>query len=160
MNDSGFSDIYNYRRVSERIATGGQPTAAQLSAVAQGGCQVVINLALHEGEDALPDEREQIQSLGMQYIHIPVVWQSPQPEDLLRFCETLARLEGQALFVHCVANVRVSVFVALDRIIRQGYPPDTALNPLDHLHLPPVWRRFIERMVTVGPQLWAERQQG
>jgi len=157
LDDSRFRDIYNYRRVSERIATGGQPTAAQLSEVARGGCQIVINLGLHDAEYALPNERDLVQSLGMQYIHIPVLWENPEPDNVLRFCETLEKLGDRDLFVHCAANVRVSVFIALDRIIRQGDPVDEALDAVADLRLPQVWRRFVDHITTTGPLLWAER---
>jgi protein tyrosine phosphatase (PTP) superfamily phosphohydrolase (DUF442 family) len=157
LDDSRFSDIYNYRRVSERIATGGQPTATQLRAVAKGGCQVVINLGLHDADYALPNERDLVESLAIKYIYLPVVWERPEADDLLRFCKALEELEDSELFVHCAANVRVSVFIALDRIVRQGEPVDEALEAIAELSLPPVWRRFVDDVTVSGPQQWAER---
>ncbi|OGO36913.1 MAG: hypothetical protein A2W35_09915 [Chloroflexi bacterium RBG_16_57_11] len=42
-------DKYNYLKLSESIATSGQPSEAQFAEIAQAGYQLVINLA------ALPD---------------------------------------------------------------------------------------------------------
>jgi uncharacterized protein (TIGR01244 family) len=143
MDDRELRAIYNYRRASERIATAGQPTEDQLAAVAKAGCTVVINLGLHDADYALPDERARVESLGMAYIHIPVLWERPTTADLAQFQEALVRCADQDIFVHCAANVRVSVFVALDRVMRQGWPADAAFAQVDVPALPPVWQQFI-----------------
>jgi uncharacterized protein (TIGR01244 family) len=143
VDDSNLHEIYNYRRAEEHIATAGQPTAEQLAAVAVAGCSTVINLGLHEADYALPDERATVESLGMDYVHIPVVWERPTPEDLARFSEVLQTLEGQDLFVHCAANVRVTVFLALDRVTRQGWAAGDAMAVIDVTALPAAWQQFI-----------------
>jgi protein tyrosine phosphatase (PTP) superfamily phosphohydrolase (DUF442 family) len=143
VDDSNLHDIYKYRRAEERIATAGQPTVEQLAAVAAAGCSTVINLGLHDADYALHDERGTVESLGMTYVHIPVAWDHPTPEDLARFSQTVSALEGQDLFVHCAANVRVTVFIALDRIARQGWAPERAMATVDLGTLPPAWQQFI-----------------
>jgi protein tyrosine phosphatase (PTP) superfamily phosphohydrolase (DUF442 family) len=143
VDDSDLHDIYNYRRAEERIATAGQPTVEQLAAVAAAGCSTVINLGLHDAGYALPDERGTVESLGMTYVHLPVVWEHPTPEDLARFSRTMSAFEGQDLFVHCAANVRVTVFIALDRIARQGWAVERAMATVDPAALPPAWQQFI-----------------
>jgi uncharacterized protein (TIGR01244 family) len=148
VDDGNLDDIYNYRRAEEHIATAGQPTAEQLAAVAAAGCSAVINLGLHEADYALPDERSTVESLGMQYVHIPVAWEHPTPEDLARFSQTLSAFEGQDLFVHCAANVRVTVFVALDRVMRQGWAAERAMATVDSVTLPPTWQQFISDVLS------------
>ena len=143
MDEGNLHGIYNYRRAEEHIATGGQPTVEQLVAVAAAGCSTVINLALHDADYGLADERGTVESLGMDYVHIPVIWERPTREDLACFSERMRTLEGQDLFVHCAANVRVTVFIALDRAIRQGWPTERAMAPVDVASLPPVWQQFI-----------------
>lgn len=150
MDDSELTPILNYRRVSEHVATGGQPTVDQLRAVARAGCRTVINLGLHDADYALPDERGTVESLGMKYVHIPVRWDGPTRANLERFSAVMAAHEGQDVFVHCAANKRVTVFVALDRFLRQGWPAQTALRETEADLLPPVWRQFIAD--TLGAQ--------
>ena len=111
----------------------------------------MINLAPHDADHALPDERGLVESLGMSYVHIPVLWERPTREDLTRFSETLQALNGQDLFVHCAANVRVTVFIALDRIIRQGWPSEAAMVHVDLGALPVVWQQFISNVLKGGP---------
>jgi len=147
MDDRKLYEIYHYRRVSERIATGGQPTEEQLAAVAEAGCTTVINLGLHGTEYALPDERSLVESLGMTYIHIPVLWDQPTKADLAQFSEVMEAHQDQDLFVHCAANMRVSAFIALDRVTRQRWPAETALQHVDVASFPEVWRAFIDDVV-------------
>ena len=144
MDDSFFRDVYNYRRVSERIATGGQPTEKQLAAIAAAGCKTVINLGLHDADYALPDEGALVESLGMEYVHIPVLWDGPTRADLARFCDALETRQGQDILVHCAANKRVTAFVALCRVIGQGWAADDALQYVDPQSFPKVWQAFVD----------------
>ena len=144
MDDSALQDIYRYRRVSEHIATGGQPTEAQLAQVAKAGCTTVINLGLHDADYTLPDERGTVESLGLAYVHIPVIWEQPTQASLSRFGEVMQAHESEDLFIHCAANVRVAVFVALDRVVRQGGPADREIEAIRTLSLPKVWQAFID----------------
>jgi len=45
---NGITDICGYRQADANRATSGQPTEAQLAAVADAGYEVVVNLALHD----------------------------------------------------------------------------------------------------------------
>ena len=72
------SDIHNYRQAAPDIATSGQPGEDQLAAIAAPGCDVVINLALHDDlRYSLKDEASSVQALGIEYIHIPVQFGAP-----------------------------------------------------------------------------------
>ncbi len=106
-------DIYNYRKVSDQIATGGQPSAAQLEAAAQAGFNAVINLATFDPGHSLPDEAGLVESLGMRYIAIPVKWNDPQESDFLAFEQAMGGLAGQKVLIHCAANFRATAFYAL-----------------------------------------------
>ena len=73
--------IYNYRKVSDGVITGGQPTKEQLESAAQVGVDAVINLATFHRRYSLEDEAGWVQSLGMDYVNIPVNWENPQESD-------------------------------------------------------------------------------
>jgi len=148
MDDPELQAIADYRRLSDRIATAGQPTEKQLAAVAKAGFEAVVNLALHDTEHALPDEKGVIESLGMDYAHIPVVWERPTEDDLDRFFHTMDRYRDRSVFVHCVANARVSVFMALYRILRLGWPVKGALRDVYTVWAPnETWQGFIDDML-------------
>ena len=148
MDESTLQEIYNYRRLTDLIATAGQPSDEELAAVAHAGFEVVVNLALHDAEYSLPDECRTVESLGMRYVHIPVVWERPLRVDLERFFEIMDDLAGKHVFVHCAANKRVSVFMALYRQLRQGLAPDAVMPDVHAIWEPDyVWRRFFEEMI-------------
>ena len=105
MDDHRLYEIYKYRRISDRIATAGQPTEAQLAAIAKAGCTTVINLGLHDTAYALSDERSLVESLGIKYVYIPVRWDRPDKAALVRFCDVLEAHEDQDVFIHCKANL-------------------------------------------------------
>ncbi len=148
MDEGVLQGIYNYRRLSEEIATAGQPSEEELAAVAHAGFEVVVNLALHDAEYSLPEECRTVESLGMRYVHIPVVWERPLRSDLERFFEVIDEFSDKRVFVHCAANKRVSVFMALYRQRRQGWSADTVMPDVLAIWEPDdVWRRFLEEMI-------------
>jgi protein tyrosine phosphatase (PTP) superfamily phosphohydrolase (DUF442 family) len=148
MLDALLEKIYNYRRLSDTLATAGQPTEDEMVAVAEAGFEIVVNLALHDADYSLPGEREIVNSLGMRYIHIPVQWERPTRTDLEQFFETMDKLSGHRLFIHCAANKRVSVFVSLYRRLRQGWSAEDVIPDVLAIWEPDaVWRPFMDEMV-------------
>jgi len=138
-------EILNFCQISDTLGTSGQPAAGQFPAIREAGYEVVINLALTTSSNAVPGEAEIVTALGMEHVHIPVIWESPTPADLDRFFEAMDRTQGRRVFVHCAMNMRVSAFVLLYRVIRQGLPPETAREAMLTIWEPnPTWARFIE----------------
>ncbi len=137
-------DVANFLQLSDRLATGGQPTTAQYPAIAAAGYSLVINLALNDSPDALVDEAEIARNLGLEYVHIPVVWTAPTPANFQAFGRVMDAAPAQKIFVHCAANKRVSVFVYLYRISR-GADEIVARQDLAKIWTPePIWQAFIE----------------
>jgi protein tyrosine phosphatase (PTP) superfamily phosphohydrolase (DUF442 family) len=142
-----FEDIFNFLPLSEKLFTGGMPKAEQLEAAAQRGVNLVINLAPHEVMDALPSESELVTSLGMQYINIPVIWNTPTKDGLDRFMDVMDENKDKKILVHCQANFRATAFVALYRILRQGWNAEEAMAGMHQIWDAedyPIWKMFIE----------------
>jgi protein tyrosine phosphatase (PTP) superfamily phosphohydrolase (DUF442 family) len=138
-------DIFNFLKISESIATAGQPTEAQLSSVKNAGYQLIINLAPGIHENALPNEQEIVESLEMEYIHIPVAFDRPTIEDFKRFCDVIRSNQDRLIFIHCAANLRVSSFMYLYHRIYQEMSHETAQIELTKIWTPnPVWQEFID----------------
>ena len=149
MSDDALSAIHNYRAVDEVLGTSGQPTVAQLGRIAEAGYRTVINLALHDDPRySLPDEAGTVRSLGMRYVHIPVQFASPTESDLLAFCAAMDESAGDKVWVHCAANMRVTAFLGLYRVIGQGWPRERAFELMRGLWQPnEVWSAFIAAML-------------
>ncbi len=136
--------IYNWHRLDDRITTSGQPTEAQLAAIAALGVRRVINLGLHTHEKALPDEGASVAALGMTYVHIPVDFGHPTEQDFAAFRAAVEASGEEKLHVHCIANYRVSAFFYRYRRDVLGMDAARARADLDRIWQPdPVWTAFI-----------------
>ena len=145
-----FNGMYNFLQLSDKLFTGGMPKADQLTDAAKQGVKDVINLAPHDVPHALPDEAELVNSLGMQYINIPVNWNTPTKEGLDKFMDAMDEHKDRKILVHCEANFRASAFVSMYRILREGWKPDEALEVMHKIwdeDAYPVWKMFIEDML-------------
>ncbi len=147
--ETDLSKAHNFREVDRELSTAGQPNEAQLSSAAQDGFQVVINLALHtDPRYSLKDERGCVESLGMGYVHIPVQFDAPTQSDLFTFFDAMEANKGRRILVHCAANKRVTAFLGLYRIIKQGWPYDKAFALMRTVWEPDaVWASFIRSML-------------
>lgn len=156
----GLDDVLNFLQISELVGTGGQPTAEQFSDIRTAVYEVVVNLALADSTNALPNEAELVREQGMEYVHIPVVWEDPKDDDLDRFFKVMDLYRRRKVFVHCVLNWRVSSFVYLYRVIQQGVPVEVAGQSLLKVWEPdPVWDGFIERsLARYGVSRWVPRR--
>jgi len=136
--------IYNFLSLSAKLATSGQPLEEELEYISKAGYEVVINLALSDADYSLADEEGSVTKLGMEYIHIPVIWQSPTSNDLDKFFDVMEKYKNKKLFVHCAANMRVSSFVALYRVIKEGWDYSDAINDVYKIWNPnDIWSDFI-----------------
>jgi protein tyrosine phosphatase (PTP) superfamily phosphohydrolase (DUF442 family) len=143
-------DIYNFLQLSDRIATAGQPTIEQYPKIATAGYQVVINLALKESANALDNEESIATNLNLEYIHIPVIWNTPKIEDFQEFARVMDANVARKIFIHCAANMRVSAFMYLYRQIHQGVDEATARQDLTKIWTPnEVWQIYIDRILAL-----------
>ncbi len=140
--------IYKFHAVDQRLSTSGQPSEAQLAALAAAGCEVIVNLALHDDPRySLRDEAASVSALGMTYVHLPVRFEQPTEADLLAFFATMEQHATRRLHIHCAANMRVSAFYGLYLLLRRGAPEDVAFALLHRIWQPDVvWSEFIAAM--------------
>lgn len=148
--------IMNFRKVDDRVLTGGQPTEEQFQAAAQAGVRTVINLAPAGGRNAPADEAGLVGSLGMRYLHIPVQWDNPTEGDFAAFEQAMRDLGDAKTLIHCAANFRVTAFYSLYALRHLGWslPQAEAFRASiwagsDY----PVWERFIRQMHAMNHSL-------
>jgi len=102
-------DIRAWQRLSERITTSGrleEPDPARLAGI---GVRSVINLALADHPEALPEAEAAFAANGIAYTHIPVPFDGPQEAHYRAFVQALEAAKGP-VHVHCIMNWRVSAF--------------------------------------------------
>lgn len=146
--------IFNFIRISDRVATGGQPTQEQLEAARADGFEAVVNLAPHDQQSrALPDEKGLVESIGMAYHHIPVMWTKPLKENFTAFVQTMDALGNRKVLVHCAANFRVSAFYSAYAMKKQGWTAQQADALMARIwesrpdyRMDDTWRTFVEEI--------------
>ena len=106
------SDIRNWRRRSDAITTSGRLEAGDPARLAALGVRHVVNLALDDHPEALPDEAERLAAEGIGYSHIPVPFDAPRREHVAELARVLADTSGP-VHVHCIMNWRVTAFFYL-----------------------------------------------
>ena len=144
------NDIYNYLFYHEKLSSSGMPTAEQMKSVAEAGVQLVINLAPHDVPNAIPNETELVESLGVTYINIPVNWSTPNEDGLNIFMNEMDANVEKKIHVHCEANFRASAFITMYRILRLGWKVEEAfavMNTIWDEDEYPVWKMFIETAI-------------
>ena len=147
MSHNCLENIYNYKKISDKIATAGQPSVEQFSYIKEAGYQVVINLALKDSSNALRNEKEIVEIEGMQYIHIPVIWENPTEDKLKEFIQVMKINLDKKVFVHCAANKRVSAFVYLYRRSEESIDEEIAKKDLHQIWVPnEIWQQFIQEV--------------
>lgn len=147
-------DIYNYLLYHEKLTSSGMPTTEQMKSVAEAGVELIINLAPHDVPNAIPNETELVESLGMEYINIPVNWGTPTKDGLNIFMDAMDANKDRKIHVHCEANFRASAFIAIYRILRLGWEAEKALEVMRTVwdeDAYPVWKMFLDDALKRSP---------
>ena len=135
----------NFVAVTDRLASSGQPSAAQLQRLRARGYAVVINLAPPESFGSIANESELVASQGLVYINIPVDWQKPAERDFQLFSDLLNSNRDRKVWVHCQMNMRASAFLFLYRVIHDRQPVARAVESVHAVWVPnEVWRGFLQ----------------
>lgn len=150
MSHNCIENIYKYLKISDTIATSGQPDKDDLFMLKIAGYQLVINLATSYSAYSLADEKQIVETLGMEYIDIPIAWENPLINDVKDFFKIMELNINKKVFIHCVANKRVSVFIYLYRSIYTGISHEEAKQYLHKIWNPnQIWQKFIENVMKV-----------
>lgn len=141
---ANLADISNYREYSATFASSGQPTAAQLETARAAGFERIVYIAWTDHENSLPHEDRLVKALGMQYLHIPVDWQAPQPADFYLFAGAMQRAPPAKTLLHCQVNYRASAFAFLYRVLYADVPVAAAKADMNSVWSPnETWRELI-----------------
>ena len=146
--DTGLS-LLNRIDYSPALTTSGQPTEAELALIASAGYDRVVFLAFSNHPKAVAHEDDIVRKLGLQFIHIPVEWDSPSPADFVAFAAVMQTHGSGRTLVHCEVNFRASVFGFLYQVLFTGADVDEALALMQSIWVPnDTWEAFIVRVMS------------
>ena len=119
------TDIRNFVRLDDRITTSGRLEEADPARLAAIGVRHVVNLALDDHSEALPDAPTKMSAAGLRYTHIPIPFNAPTEEHYAAFVTALE--DGtEPIRVHCIMNQRVSAFFYRYNREQRGMPEPEA----------------------------------
>ena len=145
---SGLS-LLNRIDYSPALTTAGQPTEAELPLIASSGFDRVIFLAFTNHPKAVAHEDDIVRDQGLQFIHIPIEWESPSPADFAAFAAVMQTFTGGRTPVHCEVNFRASVFGFLYQVLYEGADVDDAMSLMQSIWVPnDTWEAFIVRVMS------------
>ncbi len=145
-------DIRGWQRLDAHTTTSGKLLDSDPARLAAIGVKHVINLALDDSPDALPDEATKLAAVGIGYTHIPVPFDAPDEGHFDAFRVALEHIGVAPVHVHCIMNWRVSAFyyrlnrdfsgmdeAAARALMHQQWAPDLSDDPRAK-----VWADFIK----------------
>ena len=147
-SDSNVLSLLNRIDYSPSLTTAGQPTEAELPLIASAGFDRVIFLAFTNHLKAVAHEDDIVRDQGLQFIHIPVEWESPSPADFSAFAAMMQTFGSGRTLVHCEVNFRASVFGFLYQVLFEGADVDEAMSLMQSIWVPnDTWEAFIVRVM-------------
>lgn len=138
------ASITNFRQYSDTFASAGQPTREQFQALKDEGFERIVYIAFTNNPNALADEDQVVKGLGMEYMHVPVDFANPLPDDFYAFADSMQRNTDKKTLLHCQVNARATAFSFLYRVIYQDVPLAEAKADMNTVWQPnEVWRDFV-----------------
>ncbi len=138
----------NYIEYSDKLASAGQPTQAQIESLAKQGFERIFLIAFDDHDTSLSGEDRLVKNQGMDFLQIPVVWNQPKLSDFQLMAAALQISDAKTL-VHCQANYRASAFAFLYRVIYEGIPVAQAKQDMNKIWTPTkTWNDFIFQVLS------------
>ena len=109
------------------LHTGGQPSLAQLDALAAQGVRTVIDLRA-PGEDRGYDEARELRQRGMNYLRLPITGAQDLSPANAASLKTLLDASGQGVLLHCASGNRAGALLALMAAQQEQLAPAQALE--------------------------------
>jgi tyrosine-protein phosphatase SIW14 len=144
--------IPNIGRVNDHLYRGAQPRLQGLAELKKFGITTVVDLR-SEDPGKIAWERQQAESLGMRFVHIPVSgWSPPTDEHVIQFLSLFHNDPKEKIFVHCrFGDDRTGVFVATYRMTFEKWPAEQALNEMYFFGFNGFWHPSMKTFINEFP---------
>lgn len=101
-------DFLNAIQFSDQLTSSVQPGENDFLKIKELGFSSVINLATSKSDNTLQNEDIIVTNLGLNYVHIPIPWESPTLKHFQIFVKAMEVLEEEKVWLHCALNMRAS----------------------------------------------------
>ena len=142
-------NISSFRKNDENLSTSGQPTEAELSLLASDNYKWIINLRPNLEMETVFDEKAIVENLGLEYLQIPMTFETLNNKILMKFFEVMEETETKKSLVHCHHNIRVSALLAFYRILKQNWSKEEVFNDLSKMmEITPTFENYFSHHIS------------
>ncbi|MDC7233872.1 MAG: protein tyrosine phosphatase family protein [Spirochaetales bacterium] len=137
------SNIPNFFKVSESVATGAQPPVEGLQELKEAGYTAVLNLSPRSTPNYLPQEAEIVESQGMDYVHYPVDCSHLKKNHYTMFSKIMQGFSDARVFIHCGGNIKSSNLMHMYNVLESDMDEKDSYNELLKVQTPEEkWIRY------------------
>jgi protein tyrosine phosphatase (PTP) superfamily phosphohydrolase (DUF442 family) len=141
----------NTLALSPLLVTAGQPTRDSLLRLRAEGYDAVISFAPGNTPDAVSDQAAILAAQGVQFVHIPIPWATPEAKHLDAMADAMRGLAGKKVLVHCQMNMRASAMTFLYRTVHAKEDPATAWADVKKIWTPAEqWKAYVDTQLQVA----------
>ena len=121
--------IVNLRQVSPTVALAGRLNDSALATIEAENYAAVVDLRTHA--EGVAAEQQMFKGTGIEYINIPIAGELPEAATIQTFNDTMDRLEGKKILIHCQSGDRVGMMWGV-YLTSKGVPLDEALETVKY----------------------------
>ncbi len=130
--------INNFEQVNEHILRGAAPSDQNIRLLAKSGVKTILDLRMPG--PAVEHESAMANQLGVNYIHIPLGFTSPDLSEMKRILAILNQSEKQPVFVHCRQGAdRTGMTIGMYRRIHDKWEFKKTYGEMRKHHFKPVF---------------------
>ena len=141
----------NFYQYSEKLASGAQPTEAEITELKKAGFKMIFNISTSTARNAVANEASIVEKLGMKYVHFPVDCSDLQPIHYKTFSGIMNGISDEKVFVHCGANIKSSNLIHMYDVLECGKDEKESLVTLYKIQQPEdKWFSYFQEMGMEG----------
>lgn len=138
-----YTSILRFAEVDDNLYRGGQPNETDLLLLKKHGIKTIINFRAEK--NLVKKEKEQVEKVGLEYIHLPWTIYGPYKQDVFdRFFELAKNKDTNPIFFHCKrGSERTGVIASAYNMKYKGMSYDAALTDAKQFDIKPLWFFFV-----------------
>jgi len=121
--------IVNLRQVSPTVALAGRLNDSALETIEAENYAAVVDL--RTPAEGVAAEQQMFKGTGIEYINIPIGGELPEAATIQTFNDTMDRLEGKKILIHCQSGNRVGMMWGV-YLTSKGVPLDEVLETVKY----------------------------
>lgn len=136
----------NVNKVSDKLFAAGQPTSEELQQAAALGFKSVVNLRSPDEAGVLPDEQQQAEAAGLQYVNVSLKSTDADNGLTAKVLEEISGLPTPIL-LHCGAGGRASALALIALATQERLSREQVLQKAQELGInldQPHLKQFLE----------------